>query len=286
MMIIWLVVSTLWKIWKSVGMIFPIYGKQNHVPNHQSVMVYDVESILVDAHHPLGHLGCPNFSPKPLIRNPKKWPTADHAHKRWWPPHSLSFGSRRYTELKVVDGFKWFQLVSTHSQSSNEWRDIYIYMICIIYIFIYHIMYRIYIYIYDIYIYMIYIYIYIVCHLPYRKWDQWGCHKQHLARSHVEGALIFGRCHGDDLGIDRMALVVYSLVVLSLPMFTPSRTSKMELATANTWKIGRVYTQKTESSRFWVVYYFQRALFERYTSTPMFLFSTDGIHMDCQNAAT
>ena len=84
--------------------------------------------------------------------------------------------------------------------------------------------------------------IYFFCHLPYRKWDQWGCHKQHLARSHVEGALIFGRCHGDDLGIDHMNLVVYSLVVLNLPMFTPSRTSKMELATANTWKIGRVYT--------------------------------------------
>ena len=122
-----------------LGRFFPICGKQNHVPNQQSVMGYDVESILVDAHHPLGHLGCPNFSPKPLIRNPKKWPTADHAHKRWWPPHSLSFGSRRYTELKVVDGFKWFQLVSTHSQSSNEWRDIYIY--------IYRIMYRIYTYI-------------------------------------------------------------------------------------------------------------------------------------------
>ena len=32
----WLMVSPLWKIWKSVGMIkFPIYGKIKHVPNHQ-----------------------------------------------------------------------------------------------------------------------------------------------------------------------------------------------------------------------------------------------------------
>ena len=151
-------------------------------------------SIWVDAPHPLGHLGCPNFSPKPLIRNPKKWPTADHAHKRWWPPHSLSFGSRRYTELKVVDGFSWFQLVSTHSQSSNELRHIYIYDIYIydsydIYIYIYkYDIYDTYIYIY-IFIWCIYVYTYLICHLPYRKSDQWGCHKQRLARSHVEGAL-------------------------------------------------------------------------------------------------
>ena len=32
----WLVVYLpLWKIWKSVGMIIPLYGKINNVPNHQ-----------------------------------------------------------------------------------------------------------------------------------------------------------------------------------------------------------------------------------------------------------
>ena len=31
----------LWKIWKSVGMMtFPIYGKINHVPNHQPVLTW------------------------------------------------------------------------------------------------------------------------------------------------------------------------------------------------------------------------------------------------------
>ena len=35
----WLVVSTLWTIWKSIGLIFPkISGKRKHVPIHQPVL--------------------------------------------------------------------------------------------------------------------------------------------------------------------------------------------------------------------------------------------------------
>ena len=38
--IIFLVISTVWKIWKSVGMIIPnISDNKNHVPNHQAVII-------------------------------------------------------------------------------------------------------------------------------------------------------------------------------------------------------------------------------------------------------
>jgi hypothetical protein len=80
-----------------------------------------------------------------------------------------------------------------------------------------------------------------------------------------------------------MNLVVYSLVVLNLPMFTPSRTSKMELATANTWKIGRVYTLHGIQSLLSRVFFAARIVRAVHVHANV---SLDGIHMDCQNAAT
>jgi hypothetical protein len=109
----WLVVDLPWKIWKSVGMTFPIYGKVKNVPNHQPdtyrywfhisggfpisraknhlTQTHDSTSNPLHCHHLRSCRTSPSPSPSFPLQVSTKHPDHQPSDARWFRGWTLQF---------------------------------------------------------------------------------------------------------------------------------------------------------------------------------------------------